>query len=235
MDLNQEYYYEMIKKYTAIVKSIFTNIKYYKEDSNTWETIPIYYGQKEKYLKDMYNKIKNDQNIARKLPVISLTIKSISPIIESRRNPYIKFNKRCNETETTISSFAPVPYIFEFEINILSKKINVGASVIEKILPLFAPDITLTIKELQEFNIINDVILNLKSNTLKIDEELTIEHTSDRLFLSTFTIALRGNLYKYISETGLIETVILTVRNYKDEVNLDENDILIQIVEPNEE
>lgn len=226
---DKQFFYEMIRKYTAIVLGLFKHVHYfsYENEEAIYKPLNVNYAQGEKYIKDIINKIDTDQNIARTLPVMCISLKDLKPNPEIRRNPYTKLNKRCGDESISISP--PIPYKFIFEVSLISKKTGVGTSVIEQILPYFTPDFTISAKEINDFNIINDVVISLQNPTIKIDEEYTTQYNSTKYFLSTFTLELRGNLYKPISESGIIENVYITVRNYKDEVDLDNNDILIEI------
>lgn len=233
MLLNKEYYYEMTRKYTAVILGLFKHVKHVKfndEDDNfTFENTPVIYSHAEKYLKDIANKIKSDQSISRVLPVIAISLINIYPNPEIRRNPYNKFTKRCHETDTSVSTYPPIPYNFDFKVEIIAKKTGVGASITEQILPYFTPDFTISVKEIQDFNIINDVVVNLKNHSFNFDTEFTTNYDSTKYYLSSFDLTLKGNLYKPISDSGIIETVIMTVKNYRNEVNLDENDVLINM------
>ena len=79
---DKQFYYEMIRKYTAIILGLFKHIHYfsYENEEPVYKPLNIKYAQGEKYIKDIINKIDTDQNIARILPILCISLKDLKPL-----------------------------------------------------------------------------------------------------------------------------------------------------------
>jgi len=107
----------------------------------------------------------------------------------------------------------PVPYSFDFDLNIMVKNADDGMQILEQILPFFTPGFNIPIKEFPELgNIVRDIPIILQSVT---PEDTFEDDLINRRVLSyTLSFLVKAYLYGPVSQSGLIKDV--TVRTSLD-------------------
>ena len=93
--------------------------------------------------------------------------------------------------------FNPVPYNFEFTLNLFVKYVDDGLQIIEQILPYFTPFYTVTL---------NDIQITLTSVNQSDEYEGAVEE--DRIINWTLTFVANSWIYPPISDSKIIKTAI---------------------------
>lgn len=200
-----------------------TNISYTDENKNlVTKNIPIMYTSKEKSDSlEFLNAEDIKTGNVNILPRGTLSLVSIQKREEASLNRNIKVNK--TRTDNKIEySFNSVPYSFVFEFNIFCRGMNELASLIEIILPVFNPNLSLDIYDVANLDEPTRVPLKLMDVTFSEIEENS--ETSKNIWNLTFSMQMDGQLYQQIKTTNLlIEYDVMTNinkgYNYLESVN----------------
>jgi hypothetical protein len=95
---------------------------------------------------------------------------------------------------------APVPYNFEFDLNIYVRNHEDGTQILEQILPLFTPDFTVTVDLIPTLGRKYDIPIMLNSVTPQIDYEGDMSTT--RLIIWNLTFTVKGYIFPATSIVG---------------------------------
>jgi hypothetical protein len=184
MLFDTHFYNETIKKSVAVFGTVFNNIKIRKYNSAE-ERVPIAYGPKQKFLARAEENA-NDAKVAIKLPRMSFQISDISYDISTKLN---------RNNKSTINGvgilYQSVPYNLTMELSILSKTQDDALQIVEQILPIFAPEYTVTIKELEGPDTTTDVPIILNSFSMQDDYEGNFETKRTIIYTLSFTMKIK--------------------------------------------
>jgi len=190
----KEYCNDTIEKLTALIGLLFSNVKYKtvdKDGSVAFKNTHLIYGQNFKQRKDIYDYIAATPEIQRQLPIISYYLSQIS--YNSTINRSATNSKFIQGTEV----FAPVPYNFSFQFDIIAKDNVSGYSILEQILPYFTPSLVIRQQELKNLDINYDVSITLNSTATTPDAD--IDNSKLFMFNATFMLTVSANLYKFVN------------------------------------
>ena len=193
----------------AVFGSIFNNIKIVR-NGGTEVRVPIAYGPRKKFLA----RIESDrvtatgETIALKMPRMSFEITEISYDTASKLN---RFNKRyfpivgeAGKYNTTMQS---VPYNIGMQLNIFATNQDDALQVFEQILPLFAPEYTIAIKNLEGPNTSTDVPIVLNGTSFSDEYEGGLQDATRRTIIYTLDFTLKVRFTGAIREQSVIRIV----------------------------
>mgnify|MGYP003649112336 CR=1 FL=1 len=188
--LDNPYYYNgTIKKIIAVFGSIFNNIhtaKIIDGKMTNVARVPLAYGPKEHTLARLnYNNDPNSKEaglIAVKVPRMSFEISSIEYDTGSKLN-------RLNQTlipidGTTMSKarqWQSVPYNIGLQLSVYARNQDDALQIVEQIFPLFTPEYTIAVKDLEGPNTSIDVPITLTGVTFSDDYAGSFETTKRTL------------------------------------------------------
>lgn len=107
-------------------------------------------------------------------------------------------------TEGYVSQYNPIPYNFEFNLNIFVKYIDDGLQIIEQILPYFTPFYAVTLNDIPNLNVKRDVQITLTSVTQTDEYEGAVE--DDRIINWNLTFVANSWVYPPVSDAKIIKT-----------------------------
>jgi hypothetical protein len=112
------------------------------------------------------------------------------------------------------SHYNPIPYNFEFTLNLYVKYIDDGLQIIEQILPYFTPFYALTLNDISSLNLKRDVQISLTS----VSKEDTYEGTVDEDRILTWTLTFMANAWIYppITDSKIIKTAVTNFYDLND-------------------
>jgi hypothetical protein len=206
--LNGEHFYnQTLKKAVAVFGTVFNNIKIVRQ--GTGETrVPIAYGPRKKFLARIQadTDAATEKSIAIKLPRMSFEITSIDFDTSSKLNRY---NKRCmpipGETTKTNVVNQSVPYTLSMQLNIYAKNQDDALQIFEQILPTFAPDYTIAVKDMEGPGTITDVPIVLTGTSIQDDYEGDFQTRRTLIYTLDFTMKVR--FVGAVGEGKVIRTV----------------------------
>jgi len=203
----KHFYNQTLKKTVAVFGTLFNNIKTVRQ--GTGETrVPIAYGPRQKFLARIQSDTAaaTDKSIAIKLPRMSFEISDISFDAESKLN---KFNKRPlpvgGETTKITTVNQGVPYNVGMQLNIYAKTQDDALQIFEQILPTFAPEYTVAIKDMEGSGTVTDVPVVLTGTSIQDDYEGDFQ--TRRTIIYTLDFTMKVKFVGGVSQGKIIRTI----------------------------
>lgn len=217
------FYHGSIRKYVVCFGTLFNNIYISKpqEDGSTKKyRVPLAYAAKEKYIRRIqeFETLIIDENNpgvdASYLPRMSFQLSNVSYDSLRKRNSLSK-TKVYEPTADKLSfNYAEVPYNLEFNLSILTRKMDEGLQIVEQILPYFAPEFVVTM-DLGSFARKLDIPITLSSFTQSVEFESEADENMEyRVISFDLTFNMRGYLYGPTKNASIIKESILQFFDY---------------------
>lgn len=215
------FYHSTIRKYTVAFGTLFNNIKIERpgEDGSSNKKhirVPLAYSAKEHYIRvlqeaNMATTAGDDQGRSEWsgfLPRMSFEIANITYDPSRKRNSMSK-NTMYENTETGKLSYtySEVPYNIEFNLSILTRKIDDGLQIVEQIIPYFTPEFVVALN-LGEFAPKVDIPITLNSMNQTVEYEGDSEGVNVRVVTWDLVFTLRGYLYGPTKNSAIIKSAI---------------------------
>lgn len=211
----QHYYYEAIRRTTIQFINIFSNINIARYDDSTgnvlkYVRVPVTFAPKSK---QWYWEAKKQNKV---LPMMAINMTGI----EYSTDRSVNRNSKINIGETTRNGdnfyYNPVPYDFEFEVQIASKYMVDVIQLIEQILPYFQPEsyvnLSLPILNIDKKNVDEGTgtePLNIKviyeGNSL--EQTIDIPEADYRIIIWTLNFRVQGYLFKPKFTVPLVNSI----------------------------
>lgn len=196
--LDESYFYNAtVRKTVAVFGSIFNNIYTGKLISGKLENVsrvPLAYGPRERFLvriRDADNS--NNADVAVRLPRMSFEITSINydtTAVLNRNNSRTYTIADDNSQKTLIRQ--AVPYVLGMQLSILADNQDSGLQILEQILPTFAPEYSVSVKDMEGPGTKTDVPIILNGVTLQDDYEGDFENgRRSIIYTLDFTIKIK--------------------------------------------
>ena len=231
--LNQHFYHEKIRKCVAVFGTLFNNLYVLRQNSSgaviSQLKVPLSYAPKQKFL-DRIRETENmsDAKLAVKLPRMSFEMSALY-FDPSRQLPKVNNFTRLVSTDTGVRTkfFTAVPYIINFQLNILAKTNEDAVQILEQILPFFNPSYTITMKPFSDYDdITEDIPISLIGLSFSDDYEGQLENR--RTIVYTLDFEIKTQFFGPVADSKIIRKAIV---DFKDQ---DTSDLLERItVEPN--
>lgn len=220
----EHFYHNMVRKYVISFGHLFSDINVMHtasdEESDPKEiNVPIIYATKSK----MYYEIRK-KTTERDKAIVNTYVPRMGFFISGMQ--YDATRKRNNTLRMKLDddrelAYPGVPYNFNFELAILTKKQDDLFQILEQIGVMFTPDRTVTIKEIDGID--RDVSINL--DTVSLSSIFEYSEDESRTISADLTFTLKGHLYPRIDgeydgdgDGNIIKSII---NNYG--INLNEN------------
>lgn len=153
--------------------------------------VPIAYAPKEKWLVRIEQDPTLENHVYTTLPRMSFEITGLS--YDSNRKLNRMNQIACYKDGEYTKMYAPVPYNIDISLYVLTKTQEDGMQVVEQILPYFTPEFTLSIKSVQNMNVVTDVPIVL--NSVSIQDDYDGDFQTRRFVIYTLTFQLKVNLF----------------------------------------
>lgn len=231
--LNQHFYHEKIRKCVAIFGTLFNNIYVLRKNASgaviNQQKVPLSYAPKQKFLERIREtENMSDAKLAIKLPRMSFEISSIY-FDPSRQLPKANNFSRLVSTDSGVRTkfFTAVPYILNFQLNILGKTNEDVVQIVEQILPFFNPSYTITMKPFSNYSdITEDIPISLIGISFSDNYEGAVEDR--RTITYTLDFEIKTQFFGPISDSKIIRKAIVDIKDS------DTNSIIQRLtVEPN--
>lgn len=111
-----------------------------------------------------------------------------------------------------LSMYNPVPYDFNFDLNIYVRTVEDGNQIIEQILPFFTPDYSLRLNLVPEMSAIKvvPIVLNRVTQTIESDGD----YSSDvRIIIWSLGFTVKGYIFGAVKDTKLIANTNINMTN----------------------
>lgn len=209
-------YHRTIRKLVVAFGDLFNEIKLSRYDSSGNEIekflVPIVYGGKEKYVSRLEGDPNLDKKVQVSLPIMSFEMTNMNYDAGRKLNTNVR-NYVSTDT-TALSIYNPVPFDFDFTLYAYVRNIEDGAQLMEKILPYFTPDYTISVNMVPEMGIVKQLPIILKDVRNEIDYEGDY-NTNVRSVIWTLTFTVKGYLFGPIKQPKVIRTAITNIYDDK--------------------
>ena len=162
-----------IRNVSVVFGSVFSNlhVRKYKRDGtvdmSTSTLVPIAYSAKEAYslwIDESMRAPDASSEVNVKLPRLSFEMTGLAASPDRGMNVNLPVHGRSiSPNGTVVKSRSPVAYSFEFTLTIWAKNMDDSIQILDQILPMFAPEISIKMKESFNINLVNDVKIVLGS------------------------------------------------------------------------
>lgn len=209
------YYNAIIRKVIVAFGRLFSDIRIvrYDAEGNPLQTVavPIAYAPKEKWMVRVEEDPSLNNTAYNVLPRLSFEI--VGYTYDANRSLNKMNPVYCNGADGTKRKqvLTPAPYNIEVNLYALTKTTEDGLTILEQILPTFRPDYTLSIKAINDLNLVMDVPIVL--NNVTVNDQYEGNFEDRRVIIHTFTFTLKIGLFGAVSDVGLINTAIANVNN----------------------
>jgi hypothetical protein len=220
---NNHYYHSSIRRLTAAIGSLLKNMRIVRlnPDASIHSTIivPLSYASGDRAItmiqQQKEQRIREDVEVRIALPRITFSLTGMT--YDSPRQSQPVINTIYNNTVSGIATtqFKPIPYDFEYTVNLWVKNMDDGLQIIEQIAPYFRPFYTVTLEDIPSLNIIRDVPVALTSISQEDIYEGIVE--DERIINWTITLLAKGWLYPPISSSNVIKTAYTNLLDLDNE------------------
>ena len=210
--LGTHFYHEIIRKTIIGFGTLFNNVELQRTDSagNVVQTtkVPLNYGPREKFLARIEAEPDLDGRAETQitLPRMSFEMKGIQYDSSRKLGPVQLCRERKDgDTKQTYSTYSPVPYNIEFELNILSKNNEDSVQILEQILPYFQPVFNITINLISKMSEKKDIPIVL--NSVGIQDDYESDFMTRRTLIHTLSFTAKTYLYGPVTTADVIRKV----------------------------
>lgn len=220
----------MVVAVGGLFSNIFCVTKDAQDVTKKIVNVPVSYANKEKFIVRLLQDPGLNEDTQISLPRLSFEI--VGTEYDSARQQN-KVNKSISiKNDRYVYSFSPVPYNLTFNVYSFTRTQSDNLQIQEQILPYFTPDMNLSIKVMQNPDVIQDCQFVL--NSVSTDDSYDGSFEDRRYIITTYSFTLK--MYYYgplfgINDTenhfengapgGVIKKVIINVNTNKYTATVD--------------
>tara|TARA_R100000353_G_scaffold26010_4_gene22158 strand:- start:3706 stop:4506 length:801 start_codon:yes stop_codon:yes gene_type:complete len=211
------FYHEKIRKVVATFGTMFNNLHVVRKDASgasiSQMKVPLAYAPRQKFLDRIRETSEfDDSKVAVKLPRMSFEMSALY-FDPTRQLPKVNnFTRQSTSTSQKTKFFTSVPYILNFQLNILAKTNEDAVQILEQILPFFNPSYTVTMKQFSDYtDITEDIPITLIGISFSDDYEGQLENR--RTIIYTLDFEIKTNFYGPIADAKIIRKAIVDFRD----------------------
>lgn len=211
-----DFYHGIVRKYIVMFGNLFNElqIERYNDSGTKIQTlnVPIAYGPKAKYIARITSDPDLNREISITLPRLSFELTSLTYAPDRKLNTGLRLKRGINTGGTDFSGvYAPIPYDMGFSLSIMTKYAEDGVQLVEKIIPFFTPDFTVTVKALTDLSLNLDVPIELNGITNNDSYEGDFE--SRRVITWDLNFTVKGYLFGPVTKTKYITSAVINLRD----------------------
>lgn len=209
--MRETFYHGSTKKIIVAFATIFDEI-HFVDGYGRQTFVPLHYSPRPKYMEQIQNAPDMDQmGFDTVLPRMGFELTGINFAPERHTNPMNQIDDVLNDDDSSIYMFNRVPYDFTFDLFIGTVRFEDGLKIVEQIVPFFTPELTLTIRDKEEFQMENNISIVLNS----VGHNIEYEGSNDnrRVIVWTLNFTAKGWLYSNIRASGRIKKTILELHS----------------------
>jgi len=204
------FYHGSTRKLIVAFASVFNNIHVQRKESDGTLIkdikVPIAYESQKKYLARLIKDTKKN----RQVPRMGFIMNGVEIDLTRAGNQMNEYRYDHEDSDKAYKHFSPIPYNFNFTLDIYVDYMDDGLQIIEQILPYFQPDFNVVIEEVPQLNVERDVPIVLSGVTMT--DEFEGDFGEHRIVNWTLDFVMKGNMYPPITDGKIIKEIIA---NYK--------------------
>jgi len=224
------FYYGTTRKivtvFGAFFNDIYTGRKLEDGTLANLARVPLSYGPRSKFLARI-NELKASDSIAIKLPRMAFELVGMSLDNNSKVNP-LNRRKFCTaaETGTANAAFAAVPYILTFSLDIFGRTQDDVLQILEQIIPIFTPDYTVAIKDMEGPGTLSQIPFTLTD--ISLSDEYAGDFEPARPIVYTLGFSVKVKYLGAITRNYIIERAMVNFRDSDTSNFLGEKQVAVQ-------
>lgn len=204
------FYHGSIRKIIVAFASIFDEVHFW-DGFEREVSVPLHYAPRAKWLETIqWSGDLDDRGWDVTLPRMGFELMGFNFAPERHTNPMNRIHDVMAD-DSEIFAYNRVPYDFTFDLHIATVRFEDQLKIIEQIAPFFAPELTLTIKDREQYNMENNITVVLNSTALNIDYEGSFDMR--RAVTSTLSFTVKGYIYSNDRVTRRIKRAITEYHN----------------------
>jgi hypothetical protein len=198
------FYYNTIKNLIVTFGTVFDDIRFINDEGIEIK-VPIHYAPKEKFVSYFTEKPDFDQlDIEIQLPRMAFEISGLNFASNRFVNPLSRIKDPTIDEKKYM--FSRIPYDFQFNLYVATKKFEDSLKIVEQIVPFFTPELNVTIKDKDDFSLQTDVPIVL--NSVSFDIQYEGSYDTKRTIMWTLGFTLKGWLYGDVKQQNVIKETI---------------------------
>lgn len=211
----QVYNHSVIRTTAVIFGALFSNIfvRRYNGDGTISEEkslVPISYQAKEHYALWLEQEMRLPQGnieINTKLPRMSFEMVGLARDEEKKSNPNLPvYTNTISSNGKTLRSRSPIPYAFDYNLTIWCKQMDDSIQILDQIIPMFVPELSIKMRESRKLNIYNDVKVVLQS--INKNDNYQSGFDENRMIVWDLSFQVFADFMPEPEESTVIQTVI---------------------------
>lgn len=207
--MRDPFYYGTTKKLLVAFCSIFDEIAIIDDFGRRIE-VPLNFTQREKFLDDPGRQADYDMDALTydiTFPKMGVEIAGFNFAPERNLNPLRRIPDFDQVNKEEVMMYNRIPYDLTFNLFIGSRKLEDSLKIVEQILPFFSPELTLTIKDKENFGLETNIPVELNSTSLNIDALGSLDNK--RVIMWTLNFTMKAFYYSDVrQETRIKQTII---------------------------
>ena len=210
----REYFYYSTQRQLVVAFATLFDGMQIKDGFGRMINVPLHYSPRQKWLENL----QNNQNLDTRdyditLPRMGFEFLSMQFDAERHTNPMNKIDDVLTTDETDVKSYMlnRVAYNWNVALYIASERFEHLLQIIEQIVPFFTPELNLTLKDIDNFNLETNIPVILNAIDYNLDYEGTFDR--QRVVSSTLQFTVKGYQYSNIRELNRIKTAITELHN----------------------
>jgi hypothetical protein len=207
------FYYSTQRQLVVAFATIFDGM-HIKDGFNRLITVPLHYSPRQKWLENLQNNPNLDtRDYDITLPRMGFEFLSMQFDAGRHLNPLHRIDDVMTTDEENARSFMynRVPYNWNVALYIAAERFEHLLQIIEQIVPFFTPELNLTLKDIDNFNLETNIPVILNAIDYNIDYEGTFD--TQRIVSATLQFSMKGYQYSNIRVLNRIKTAITTLHN----------------------
>lgn len=222
--LDNYFYHNSIRTYTAAFGTIFNNIKIVRSATGQIIKVPLSYSSRQKF--DIEQKYENDDSHLKvKFPRIGFVLTGWQRDTQRIQNKHNYIYQNVDKTQNTLvnKQLNRVPYIFNYQVTVGTKSLDDMFQIMEQIAAWFNPSLNIQISENPDLGIETSINAKMTNSALADDYEGAME--DQKTLISTFDFEVEGFLYLPTSNYNVIQTIKLDYRDLENNNFLDDDSV----------
>lgn len=209
--IGEHFYHKSIKKVIATFGSLFSDVTVETGKGNIIK-VPIHYAQKQKFVEVLAHN--EDLRNTRKdvaLPIMGFEIVNYAYAPEQMTNHLnVQHKTVANPGADKVEfMFSSIPYNIGIELYLATSTVDEMYQVIEQIIPFFAPQLTVTIRDKDLFNLKTNITFDMTAISQDIQNEN--EFDQKRTIMCNFSFIAHTKFHSNPRSIQRIKDVIINM------------------------
>ena len=210
----------IIRKITLAFGNVFSQIPLVRYNENSEEVerfiISLIYSAKEQYVHRLIDDPDLDTRVQIVIPTMSYEMMGLR--YDASRKQITNIKNYSQTPDGTFSQYNPVPYDFDFDLNLYSRTFEDAHQIVEHILSYFTPDYTIKVNLIPQLGIVKELPILLNSIDRDVDYEGDREDNSRRIIF-TFHFTVKGFIFGKITDVSN-KLITHSITNIYDTLNI---------------